>query len=399
MERYPENGKGGARVDLKGSKRKGDGKVARSKRMANYELLRSLAMVMVVVMHFLARAEALPVLDLPLDAVKIIGALLEAFCLVAVNTYVFISGYFGVKSAFKPGKAVSLLCQIWFYALLIPAVLFLAGVPTAAQEQGIYGLVQYLFPIETEHYWFATSYFMLYLLSPILNAAARSMSKRQFQIVIGGLLVLFSGIKSISPIVFAFDRYGYDLPWFICVYLIAAYFGLYGWDFFEKKGWFIYIGSCLLGFSINLAMWFLSQRWDSFGYYFTVPFHYNFIFCLTGAIGLFYGFSHISIKEGWMAERIRKIGSLCFGVYLFHEHIDLRPLWYGWMRQIINPSGKYGLGFFLWEMICCVLILFVMGIIIDWLRSVLFSFSITLVIGKTKLYQKVKELDRVFQMK
>lgn len=116
--------------------------MARSKRMANYELLRILAMVMVVVMHFLARAEALPVLDLPLDAVKIIGALLEAFCLVAVNTYVFISGYFGVKSAFKPGKAVSLLCQIWFYALLIPAVLFLAGVPTAAQEQGIYGLVQ-----------------------------------------------------------------------------------------------------------------------------------------------------------------------------------------------------------------------------------------------------------------
>lgn len=399
MERYPENGKDSARLDLDESKRKGDGKVAQSKRMANYELLRILAMVMVVVMHFLAHSDNLPVLDLPLDAVRILGALLEAFCLVAVNTYVFISGYFGVKSAFKPGKAVSLLCQIWFYALLIPAVLFLAGVPTAAQEKGIYGLVQYLLPIETEHYWFATSYFMLYLLSPVLNAAANNMSKRQLQIVIGGLLVLFSGIKSISPIVFAFDRYGYDLPWFICVYLIAAYFGLYGCEFFEKKGWFIYIGSCLLGFSINLAMWFLSQRWDSFGYYFTVPFHYNFIFCLTGAIGLFYGFSRISIKEGWMAERIRKIGSLCFGVYLLHEHIDLRYLWYGWMRQIINPGGKYGLGFFLGEMICCVLILFVMGIIIDWLRSVLFSFSITIVIGKTKLYQKVQELDRAFQMK
>ena len=399
MERYPENGKDGARLDLKGSKRKGDGKVAQRKRMANFELLRILAMVMVVVMHFLAHSDNLPVLDLPLDAISIIGALLEAFCLVAVNTYVFISGYFGVKSAFKPGKAVGLLCQIWFYALLIPAVLFLAGVPTVAQEQGIYGLVQYLFPIETEHYWFATSYFMLYLLSPVLNAAAKNMSKRQFQIVIGGLLVLFSGIKSISPIVFAFDRYGYDLPWFICVYLIAAYFSLHGWEVFEKKGWLIYIGSCLLGFSINLAMWFLSQRWDSFGYYFTVPFHYNFIFCLTGAIGLFYGFSRISIKEGWMAERIRKIGSLCFGVYLFPEHIDLRPLWYGWMRQIINPGGRYGLGFFLWEMICCVLILFVMGIIIDWLRSVLFSFSITIVIGKTKLYQKVQELDKAFQMK
>lgn len=367
--------------------------------MVNYELLRILAMVMVVVMHFLAHADDLPSLDQPLNGIRVVGGLLEAFCLVAVNTYVFISGYFGIRSAFKPGKAVGLLCQIWFYTLLVFAILLFLGVPTAAQEQGVYGLAQYLFPIETEHYWFATSYFMLYLLSPVLNSAAKNMSQRQLQITLGGLLLLFSGIKSISPIVFAFDRYGYDLPWFICVYLTAAYFSLYGCDFFEKKGWQIYLGSCLAGFLVNLAMWFLSQGWEGFGYYFTVPYHYNYIFNLTGAIGLFYGFSRISVKEGRIAEGIRKVGGLCFGVYLFHEHIDLRYLWYGWIRKIINPGGKYGLGFFLWEMVCCVVILFLAGIIIDWLRSRLFFFSITTVIGKTKLYQKVKELDRMFQAK
>lgn len=367
--------------------------------MVNYELLRILAMVMVVVMHFLAHADDLPSLDQPLNGVRVVGGLLEAFCLVAVNTYVFISGYFGIRGAFKPGKAAGLLCQIWFYTLLVFAILLFLGVPTAAQEQGVYGLAQYLFPIETEHYWFATSYFMLYLLSPVLNSVAKNMSQRQLQITLGGLLLLFSGIKSISPIVFAFDRYGYDLPWFICVYLTAAYFSLYGCDFFEKKGWQIYLGSCLAGFLVNLAMWFLSQGWEGFGYYFTVPYHYNYIFVLTGAIGLFYGFSRISVKEGRIAEGIRKVGGLCFGVYLFHEHIDLRYLWYGWIRKIINPGGKYGLGFFLWEMVCCVVILFLAGIIIDWLRSRLFSFLITTVIGKTKLYQKVKELDRMFQAK
>ncbi len=364
--------------------------------MANYELLRILAMVMVVVMHFLAHGDYLPALDAPLDGIRMIGGLLEAFCLVAVNTYVFISGYFSVKSTFKPGKAIALLCQIWFYALLLLAVLFLLGVPTAVQKQGIYGLVQYLFPIETEHYWFATSYFMLYLLSPALNAAARNLTRRQFQITIGGLLILFSGIKSISPIVFAFDRYGYDLSWFICVYLTAAYLGLYGWDFLEKKGWIVYVGSCLAGFFINLSTWFLSQRWDSFGYYFTVPFHYNFIFCLTGAIGLFFGFSRISIKEGKAAHAIRKMGSLCFGVYLLHEHMDVRALWYGWLGGIINPEGNYGGGVFFKEMVFCVVILFAAGIIIDWFRSMLFSFVTTRVITRTKLYQKIKELDNAF---
>ncbi|MDE7287773.1 MAG: acyltransferase [Lachnospiraceae bacterium] len=370
--------------------------MAAGRRMANYELLRILAMVMVVVMHFLAHGDYLPALDAPLDGIRMIGGLLEAFCLVAVNTYVFISGYFGVKSTFKPGKAIALLCQIWFYALLLLAVLFLLGVPTAVQKQGIYGLVQYLFPIETEHYWFATSYFMLYLLSPALNAAARNLTRRQFQITIGGLLILFSGIKSISPIAFAFDRYGYDLSWFICVYLTAAYLGLYGWDFLEKKGWIVYVGSCLAGFFINLSTWFLSQRWDSFGYYFTVPFHYNFIFCLTGAIGLFFGFSRISIKEGKASHAIRKMGSLCFGVYLLHEHMDVRALWYGWLGRIINPEGNYGGSVFFKEMVFCVVILFAAGIIIDWFRSMLFSFVTTRVITRTKLYQKIKELDNAF---
>lgn len=379
--------------------------MAQNKRMANYELLRILAMVMVVVMHFLAHSGNLPEIEEPLSGIKAIGALLESFCLVAVNTYVFISGYFGIKSTFKPSKAVGLLCQIWFYALTIPLVLSIIGafasiptgaVSTVASTQGVYGLIQYLFPIETEHYWFATSYFMLYLLTPILNSAVKNMSKKQLQIVIGGLLILFSGIKSISPVVFAFDRYGYDLPWFICVYLVAAYLGLYGSAFWEKKGWLIYIGSSLFGFFIGLTMWYLSQRWDRFSYYFTVPYHYNFLFCLTGAIGLFYGFSHIHIKEGRIEGGIRKLGSLCFGIYLLHEHIDLRFLWYTWIKQIVNPKGNGGFWFFFWELVFCVVILFVLGIGIEWLRKLLFSCFITGVIEKTRLYKIIKELDSKF---
>ena len=188
------------------------------------------------------------------------------------------------------------------------------GIPVLADTQGIYGLIQYVFPIETEHYWFATSYFLLYLLTPVLNQAVRSMTKRQLQITLGGLFTLFCVIKSFSPFVFAFDRYGYDLPWFICVYLLAAYFGLYGGGIFERKSWPIYIVSCLGSFSINLLMRILTGTWDSFSYYFTVPYHYNFILCLAGAVGLFFGFSRVHIKEGRMAGILRKLGVLSFGI-------------------------------------------------------------------------------------
>ena len=61
------------------------------KRVANFELLRILAMVMVVVMHFLSHSDSLIVLEKPLNGVRVLGSLLEAFSLVAVNTYLLLS--------------------------------------------------------------------------------------------------------------------------------------------------------------------------------------------------------------------------------------------------------------------------------------------------------------------
>lgn len=367
----------------------------KNKRMANIELLRILAMVMVVVMHFLYYSNSLMEAESAISSRKIIGTLMEAFCLVAVNTYVFISGYFGVKVSFKPSKAVALLCQIWFYSILIPLVLMALGVPTSGYAEGklnIYGFASYFFPIETEHYWFATAYFMLYLITPVLGTAVKNMSRRQMQITLGGLLILFSVVKSVSPIAFVVDKYGYDLVWFICVYLTAAYFSLYGGKIFERKGWIIYIVSATASFLLQMFLWAVCQKSSSFAYYFTVPFHYNFILCLTGAIGLFYGFLQINIKEGRLAQGIRKLGPLSFGIYLLHEHIDLRRIWYEFLGGMVNPGRNQGVQFFFLELFFCLFILFAAGMLIDWMRSRLFLAAGN-VLRKTWVMQKLKELD------
>lgn len=343
------------------------------KRMANYELLRGVAMIMIITLHFLSHSDSLISLEQPISAVRILGTGLEFLSIAAVNTYVLISGYLGVKSTFKPSKAVALLFQIWFYSLLIPFVLTLLGLPIKAGEEGIYGLIWYLFPVETEHYWFATSYLMLYLLTPVLNRAAKAMTQKQFQITLGGLLIFFCGIKSLSPLVFAFDKYGYDLSWFICVYLVAAYLGRFGWRLAEKRCWAFYFFSSGICFGINFMMYFLSQNSDHFAYYFTVPYHYNFVFCLTASIGLLYGFSKLQIREGFLADGIRKAGGLCFGVYLLHEHVDLRYRWYEAVKGTVNPSGQEGISMFLAEWIVSIILLFGAGILVDFIRSLIFK--------------------------
>ena len=52
-----------------------EGNVTEHKRMANYELLRVLAMIMVVVMHFLAQSDSLLEIDVPVSGVRVLGSL------------------------------------------------------------------------------------------------------------------------------------------------------------------------------------------------------------------------------------------------------------------------------------------------------------------------------------
>ena len=188
------------------------------------------------------------------------------------------------------------------------------------------------------------------------------------------------------------DKYGYDFAWFICVYLAAAYFSLYGSKFFEKKGWMVYALSATASFLIQLLLWVVCQKSSSFAYYFTVPFHYNFILCFTGTIGLFYGFLQIKIKEGRMAQIIRKLGTLSFGIYLLHEHIDLRRIWYVFLGRTVNPGRSQGLLYFFAELFFCLFILFGAGIFIDFMRSMLFAVAAN-VLRKTPIGQKLKKLD------
>lgn len=349
--------------------------VTGKKRLANIELLRMAAMMMVIALHFMRESGS--ILDASVvngaPAFCFLGTFLEAFCIVAVNTYVLISGYMGSGRDFKLSGCIVFLLRIWFYALLIPLVLTCFSVSTLGKEQGIYGLSQYLLPIESDTYWFASAYFFLLLFMPLLNEAAKSLKKKQMQMILAGLLVFLCLVKSICPVALPLDRYGYDAIWFFCVYLAGAYLKKYGGGIFERRPWSIYAGSSLLIFLMVCGLWYSLRYFSGAAYYFTVPFHYNFILCLTGAIGLFYGFTKINIREGKAAELIRRGGRYSFGIYLFHEHPDLRHRWYPFLRGVINPVGKEGMGWLFAELIFSIAVLFLAGILIEWIRDLLFT--------------------------
>ena len=367
----------------------------RTKRKANYELLRILSMVMVITLHYLSHTGSLLEAGEDASGRQCLGTLIESFCIVAVNVYVLISGYFLVEAGFRVKRILLLAAQVLFYSLLVPLVML--GMGGLAGEEGIYRMIPYVFPLQTEHYWFATSYVLLYLFSPLLNAAVKHMGKRQLQIVLAGLLLMFAGVKSVVPFYFVTDRFGYDFGWFLCVYLVAAYLRLYGFSVLRtaKRAWGCYAGCALLTFAAVAGAYLFCRKTGMFAYYVSVPFHYNYVLCLFGAVALFAAAGHWNIPVGKRADGICRLSAFTFGVYLFHEHLDIRYVWVGWIEEFMGPVSETGTGGFLMHLAVSVLLVYAAGTFVDAVRMNIFRY-LHRYVSKTRLAAAVRKLDGAF---
>lgn len=345
--------------------------VPTTKRKANFELLRLIAMLMVVALHYMGKGLLLPEFTegMPTGN-QYIAYLLEAFSIVAVNAFVLLSGYFLVDAEFKCKRVIQLVGQVLFYALLVPLVLLSMGIIHIG-DLNLYDFINTIFPIQTEHYWFATHYIFLYLFTPILNRAIKAMNQKQLQLVVTILVLAFSIPKSLLPVVLPFDHSGYDVIWFICVYMIAAYIRLYGISFYKNKK---YSAAAYIICAIGIFMWNMGI---GMSYVYTGKFvdqigealQYNHILNLVAAISFFYIFLHTEIRNGAISAFVCKISPYAFGVYLLHEQIQLRYLWPTWLH--IHEVGETI--WFLPHFVITIVVIFVMGLMIDFIRSKLFT--------------------------
>lgn len=360
-------------------------------RMANMELLRIIAMAMVIMLHYLSKGNLLPGMAGEIETNGYVAWVMETFSIVAVNVYMLISGYFLVGGRFKCSRLVQLLCQILFYSLLIPVVLVALGILNV-QDITIYQLLHYIFPTQMEHYWFASAYVVMYLMMPVFRVALLRMKRNQLQVIIILLLAYISLSKSVLPVRLTADKLGYDAIWFLCVFLCAAYIRLYGIRWYGKmsRGIGGYLMGCAGILGITLVLRMLYVRTGMFQDVLTASYHYNHILNLFAAISLFYAFYHWRLPQGKLASAIVKCAPYTFGVYLLHEHVEIRYLWPKWF----GASSGGNLLVFAFRSIITVLIVLAIGLIIDWMRSILFAW-IGGLLKKTKAEHLLQTIDEI----
>lgn len=341
-------------------------------RMANLELLRIVAMLLIITAHFLGKGDWLtPLTEQSVPRMGYIAWAIEALAIESLNAYMLLSGYFLIESSFKVKRLLQLLLQVLFYSIVIGMIAAAFGY-MPKEGFSIYYLATLCLPISTNHYWFMTAYFLIYLLAPLLAQGVKKLTKKQFQTLLFLLLFLFCIIKSVVPIPLSTDMQGYDSIWYLCVFLVAAYIRMYGIMLFKnaRRSFCVYLISGVGIFTFALLLRFLYLRTGKLSSMLTISYSHNHVLAFLASVALFYFFYHLKITPGVFSCFVCRIAPYTLGVYLWHEHIAIRYEWPNWIYAVVGKPDN-GVTLVLYTLLAAVLV-FAIGILLDMLRSLLF---------------------------
>lgn len=148
-----------------------------------------------------------------------------------VNIFVMMSGYLLCEKDFKVGRITSTWLMVWFTSVSTAFLVCLIH----PEGISVNGMFRSLFPILTASYWYIVSYFLLLLVTPLLNKALELSSEKALRralLWIGVLVLIF---MNFNPLVDSDSYVGPDsaLPWFCYMYVVGAFIRKYGVSVFN----------------------------------------------------------------------------------------------------------------------------------------------------------------------
>ena len=372
-------------------------------REANLELLRILAMFMVISLHYLGKGGALtPIGEIapsnPNFANEILAWVLEVSAYGAVNIYIMISGYFLINSTGKMERPFKIVVQVLFYSIGIYLIFLCMGrLPEYATET-FYKCLFFL-PIASSHYWFASSYVFFCLLAPFIAVGLRRLDEKQHRGLMIIMLLLFSRIVRIllpqtEPM--DMDDKGYGIRWFFTLFVVASYIRRFV-PVVRKRRW-LYLGIFFLSNLVTLLSFFAIQafsvRTGRFEALIQVLLEYNSPTIIASSVSLLLFFRTIRIPEGGLSGIIRFLSPLTFGIYLLHEHMLLRDA----LKEIWHVDTYFKTPLFILHFLGLVLFVFSVGACIEWIRRTIFD-----LLYRTRpcrwFFSKLGKMDRIFPKK
>ncbi len=276
------------------------------------ELLRIVSMMMVLAVHIDGASVGLPDVSSAFFSDRDVWRLaVESAVIVGVNCFTLISGYFGIRLRVR--SVVSFLFQCVFYAV---GVATLAWIVNPFRYGFQYWMESWMVLTHTD-LWYVPAYFMLMLLSPMLNAGAERMERRDFVLLTLAFVVynvwcgwMWGG---------RFNPTGYTVVQLVMVYMIGRSISMFRYSPSIRGAyvWFmVYVLAAMAVFasSVHLVS--------------SMAFAYNSPFVLIESVALFMAFINIDFYSGI----VNVIAKSAFAVYLVHK---APMIWDGWLKPFV----------------------------------------------------------------
>ncbi|MBQ0046812.1 MAG: acyltransferase [Prevotellaceae bacterium] len=313
------------------------------KRQSNFEILRILCMLGVVIGHVLLYLYQDEIHSQDMSLCNQGRVFLLNGCAVAVNCFVLISGYFTVRLTWS--KVVRYVAMCLWYAVLV--YLLLGG-----------SWLQVLFPVSETELWFVPCYLVLMLMSPLLNAGLSSMSKRTLRRTVLFMLLADVYIGYMHQCEYI-GVDGYGIFHLICVYSLGY---LLAKEQLIFRFPYLWVLSC---FVVMTALHALKMFWYPISAIYSL--HYNSPIMIVASILVFQWAKELKFYSrvvNWVAGSV-------FAVYLILSNPSASSLFHDCQNACLNFSDSPIVRFCM----LCLLILgaFVCCILLDKIRIWVFN--------------------------
>ena len=331
-------------------------------RESNIELLRIVIMAFIVLHHFLCHGLGTYHFDedkCVLSPLELnLSLSVESFFIIAVDVFVLISGYFSIR--LKARSFVKLFMTCVFY-LAFGCIVYYATADLVSGPWMIeYFLKRTFCVISGEQYWFIRIYFLLVLISGMLNKYVEAASKKHLLSTIGIFSFISIYIGWMKDVWFVDN--GYNIINFILLYFVGRYLRLYFNNKYSAKRYLsIYIVASTLTAILAVSLVYIYGGIHKHPMW---AFHYNSPLVIISSIAFFLCFTKLQFRSKW----INYVAASSLAIYLMQEGV------YGFYDHIGDMYQDTGFTtmFFL-EIIVLFIISMTVPVVIDKLRGRIFS--------------------------
>lgn len=309
-------------------------KVNKKQRNSSLELLRIIAMLMIIAHHYVYHGNFTFTVNNDIFATIYLKCI-SMFGKTACSIFALITGYFMIDADTSNKlyrRIVPLLFKMVFYSL------FVIGISSIIFNYfSIVDIIKAFLPLFYNANWYVQTYVCFFFFIPFINKFIMAMDKRQYRRLLLLITVIYFLINT-----FVFNRFSFDYLYFMFnMYMFGAYYKLFGKSSKNNNYNLLY---SLAFFAIMIAssimMVIIAYKTNNN----TLLYEDNPLASYSNIVS--FGFAYFLFKYHANKEYVNKyiniISSTTLSIYLLHDNANIYEIiWWRWSPNYLYINNPY----------------------------------------------------------